>query len=442
MPADRHRPRFHFTLNNWMNDIIPFIHNGETHIYFDYNPREARWTQHSSWGHARSRDLARWEELPVAFAPQKSGADAGGCWTGCIVEHEGKFWAFYTGISEASGGHQTQCLAWSDDLIHWTQYEGNPILAAPPAGFGECWRDPQVWKDGDTWQMIIGSEVVDGDGPAVLLYHSDDGLEWSYSHPLWVGEPDREEFDAECPDFFELDGQHVLLSSRNRQHWRTGQYLHNLFIEERKGICDASNDDSFYAAKSAVDENGRRLLWGWIREKRPDEANMQAGWASVISLPRVLSVLPDGILAQAPAPELEILRGEKQQWHNLEIAPQSTFVLPDVQSDAYELRLRVAVQDTHEFGVRLRCTEQGNDGIDIVYDAQSKYFGAVPLQLQQNQLELRIWVDASVIEAFANNQTVQTKRFYPESEDSLHLAFWTRGGTATIQALEFWPLQA
>jgi beta-fructofuranosidase len=290
--------------------------------------------------------------------------------------------------------------------------------------------------------MIIGSEVVDGDGPAVLLYHSSDGIKWNYSHPLWVGEPDREEFDAECPDFFELDGHHVLLSARNRQHWRTGQYIHDLFIEERKGICDASNDDSFYAAKSALDAQGRRLLWGWIREKRPEEATLQAGWASVISLPRVLSVLPDGMLMQVPAPELEILRGEKQQWQNLQIRDQSTWVLPDVQSDAYELRVRVQLEENTQFGVRLRCTEQGNDGVDIVYDAQSKYFGAIPLELQQNELELRIWVDVSLIEAFAGNQTVQTQRVYPEAEDSLHVAFWAHGGNATIQALEFWPLQA
>jgi beta-fructofuranosidase len=382
------------------------------------------------------------EELPVAFTPIKNGADDGGCWTGCVVEHEGKFRAYYTGISEVGDWHQTQCLAFSDDLISWTQYQQNPIIAAPPADFGACWRDPQVWKEDDTWLMIIGSEVQNGDGPAVLLYRSHDGIAWEYSHPLWVGEPDPDEFDAECPDFFPLNGQHVLLSARNQQHWRVGKYVYDLFVEDQKGICDACGDDTFYAAKSAVDENGRRLLWGWIREKRSEEETLAAGWASVISLPRVLSVTPDGTLAQAPAPELETLRGEKQEWANLEIADESTLIVPDVQSDAYELRVRVQLEANAEFGARLRCNSNGQGGSDVVYNTQSKYFGAVPLELENNQLELRIWVDASLIEAFANDQTVWTRRFYPENQDSLHLAFWSRGGKATIESLEFWPLQA
>jgi sucrose-6-phosphate hydrolase SacC (GH32 family) len=117
-------------------------------------------------------------------------------------------------------------------------------------------------------------------------------------------------------------------------------------------------------------------------------------------------------------------------------------IVPDVQSDAYELRVRVQLEENAEFGVRLRCSQNGQEGTDIVYNAGSKYFGGVPLDLRDNTLELRIWVDASLIEAFANNETAWTRRYYPQSEDSLHLAFWSRSGVATIQSLEFWPLQS
>ena len=372
---------------NWMNDPKPFFWKGEYHVFFQYNPHEpiARLIH---WGHAVSRDLVHWEMLPIALAPTPGGPDKDGCWTGCCVEKDGLFHILYTGVHP-----QVQCLATSSDLITWEKYPGNPVISSPPEGFGDCWRDPCAWKESDAWYMLLGSEIKDVGG-AALLYRSSDLVHWEYLHPLYVG--DKDCFMFECPDFFALGDKRVLLASCGRTNWHTGRYEEHRFTVENQGVTDGGN---FYAAKTLLDDKGRRILFGWITEGRSQEEQVAAGWSGVLSLPRVLSILSDGKLGIAPAPELSARRGRR---------------LDKAEGDALEIIARFKLQ-SGRVGIIYRSVE-------VYADTKQKQLVAgqarTPFEAETGEeIELHVFLDHSVIEVFANGRACVTARAYSNTGD-------------------------
>lgn len=443
MPIDRHRPIYHFTPDHWMNDPIPFFGNGEYHLFYQHNPNGAFWgTMH--WGHTVSRDLVRWTELPIALAPTPGGPDQDGCFTGCVVEEGGQFCILYTGIPRLEPLQQVQCLATSADLISWEKHTRNPVIAAPPGGFGDCFRDPHAWREADGWWMVIGSELPARKGGAALLYRSPDLIHWDYVHPLFVGDAAETGHDFECPDFFPLGDQHVLLTSRGQTWWHAGRTADHRFTRERWGVVDGG---ALYAAKTLRDDRGRRILWGWIREERPGEAQKAAGWSGVLSLPRLLTLRPGTRLRVSslgidPVPELEALRGRHQRFENLVLpADESGLLLEEVEGDALELLIRFAPMNAPVVGVRVRCSPDGKEYAEIAYDRDARRLVDTPLELGDGEeLVLRIYVDRSVIEAFANGRACQTLRFYPEREDCRGVRLFAQGGKAKIRSVDVWDI--
>ena len=321
LAADPHRPRYHFLPPaNWMNDPNGAIEwQGRYHLFYQHNPRAAFWDD-MHWGHARSDDLVHWTDLPLALIPGP-GSDEDGCWSGCALDDDGTPTLVYTGVQGdyRLPHNQRVCLARADDdLLHWRKDPANPVIAVPPPGLRLTgFRDPCVWREGGDWLMAIGAGIQDVGG-AVLLYKSPDLRRWQYLHPLCVGDSrDRSGLWTglvwEVPQFFRLGDRHVLLFTAWDEDplyaaYFTGLYQEGRFVPQALHKLDYG-DEHFRAAHSMLDSRGRRIVWGWIGEGRSVEAQKRAGWAGVMSLPRVLDMRADGALAMRPAPELESLRG-------------------------------------------------------------------------------------------------------------------------------------
>jgi beta-fructofuranosidase len=402
-----------------------------------------------------SADLVHWADLPIALAPTPGGPDADGCWSGCIVNDGGVPTMLYTGLRS---GAQRPCLATSDDgLLTWHKHAGNPVIAEPPADVDAVdFRDHCVWREGDLWYQVIGGKI-EGVGGAALLYRSRDLSEWEYLHPLCVGDQAETGTVWECPDFFALGDKHVLLISPiplRKTLYLVGTYADQCFTPEHAGVLDAGGH--YYAPQSMRDAQGRRLIWGWVWEGRDEPAQLAAGWAGVMSLPRVLSLLPGGQVGTAPAPELEALRERHWSWSDLRLS-SSTHPLADVQSDALEIRAELVPGDAAAFGLDVRRSADGSERTRIVYDrarqqlsidrSQSSasdadqhdtYGGALELEAGE-PLSLRVFVDRSVIEVFANGRLCLASRVYP-SPASLGVALFAQGGEVEVPALDVWKI--
>ena len=126
------RQKYHFMAETgWINDPNGLIYfKGKYHFFYQYNPYQSFW-ENMHWGHAVSDDLIHWEYLPVALAPSEPYEDhlKGGCFSGSAIEFDGKLYLIYTAATNHGNGFvQTQCVAYSEDGIHFEKYENNPIM--------------------------------------------------------------------------------------------------------------------------------------------------------------------------------------------------------------------------------------------------------------------------------------------------------------------------
>jgi beta-fructofuranosidase len=487
LAGDPHRPQYHFLPPaHWMNDPNGLIQwKGQYHLFYQHNPYSTGWGA-MHWGHAASGDLVHWTDLPIALAPTPGGPDQDGCWSGCAVDNDGIPTLIYTGVHP-----QRPCLATSKDgLLTWEKYAGNPIITEPPEGLDVVgFRDHSVWREGDTWYQVIGSGIQ-GVGGAILLYRSLDLIHWEYIAPLLAGSKDQiacaprgpqsARFTAplstrvsttgtmwECPGFFPLDDKYVLLLSAHEGQplyavYFVGAYADHQFMPQVLSKLDFG-DIHFYAPQTLADDQGRRVMWGWVQEGRSYEALQAAGWAGVMSLPRIVSMRPDGFLGFEPAEELVSLRGSHFGSTDIVLTPTSSAAL-DVRGDCLEIIAEVEFDragdagTAQEFGLAVRCSSDGAEQTHIVYDRaaqrltvereQSSLSPDVhrsvhtgPLELSPNgHLRLHVFLDRSVLEVYANGRACITSRIYPSRPDSLGVGLFARGGNTMLQSLDVWEM--
>lgn len=449
--ADPHRPAFHFTAPaGWLNDPNGLTQrDGEYHLFYQFNPF-APVHDRIHWGHAVSADLVHWRDLPIALTPS-AGADVDGCWSGVLVYDGDTPTIVYSG---RRGDRELPCVATgTPDLVEWTKVAENPVIAAPPAGVDvTAFRDHCVWREGEMWRQLIGSGIR-GRGGTAFLYESVDLREWTYVGPLLVG--DSAEGDAnspdwtgtmwECVDLFRLgneDAAHrdILVFSAwdegvtyHPLYW-SGRYEGDRFTPATLHRLDLGGR-YFYAPQSMRDESGRRLMFGWLQEGRPDSAAVAAGWSGVMSLPRVVTAGSNGAIHQAPAPEVEALRDELVASFSSVLSVESVEV---ARGDELDIEMRLTIPDGGAVAIAVRATDddvertvlrvqrhgtraevtldRSQSSLDPEVDAGPRA-GEVPLETDGG-LDVRIFVDHSALEMFAGGVPLSA-RVYPTRPDAL-----------------------
>jgi beta-fructofuranosidase len=465
---DPQRPHYHFLPPaNWMNDPNGLIQWGDTyHLFYQYNPNGPfHGTIH--WGHATSKDLVHWQHEPIALAPDPDGPDAEGCWSGYAVDNNGVPTLIYSGHRN---DQQLPCLATSDDSLRtWQKHPANPLFAerptAPPL---TAMRDHTLWREGEQWHMLMGAGVRD-EGGAMLHFCSPDLLDWQYLGPL-LSAPELRNFPLwtgviwECPDFFPLEDQQVLVFSicdMNGPHSNavcSGSYVDGRFEPETLQRLDYG-ERYFYAPLSFLSKSGRRIIFGWIPEGRSAAAQQAAGWSGVMSLPREMFINRAGMVAMRPIAELQGLRSDHQAWAGLAIPAEQVTHLHEQAGDRLECVIELNPSRQGSCGVLLRRSPNGEEETRISYNLelgqlvlnrmQSSLDGeveresqAAPLALAAGEpLRLQVFLDNSVIEVFANDQISLTSRIYPTRADSLGLALFAEQSDAWALRVDLFRLQ-
>lgn len=443
------RPLLHFTpARNFMNDPNGLVHlDGEYHLFYQHNPFGDRWG-HMSWGHATSRDLARWEHLPVALYEEDGVMVFSGS---AVVDEENTsglcedappgscLVAIWTGHSERDGrDHQTQNLAYSRDRGRtWTKYAGNPVI---DLGRGDN-RDPKVFwhQPSRRWVMatVLASERK------VRLFASADLKKWEALSDF--GPAGATGGAWECPDLFPLpvDGDpreakwvlQVDLNPGGRVGGSGAQYFVGTF-DGRTFANDnppeltlwVDHGKDFYAAQSYsnLPPSPPRVVWiGWMSNWAYANDEPTSPWRGVQSFPRELGLrrTPDGVrLVQAPVRELASRR----------VSAQPHLVTAGVElPGAAEIELEVVPGEWGEAGFRF-SNDIGEEAVvgvsasplEVFVDRRrsratpfhDEYPGrhAGPVRWREGRMALRVIFDRTTLEVFANDgETVISDRLHP-----------------------------
>ncbi len=467
------KPGFHLAARvGWMNDLNGFsFYGGEYHLFYQYHPYNSHWGP-MHWGHAVSDDLLHWTYLPAALAPDTI-YDEAGCFSGSAVElSNGRQLLMYTGVHkevQADGGLrevQTQCIAIGDGR-DYEKYQGNPVLDEkdlPDGGSKYDFRDPKMWKAPDgTFRCVVGNCAAERDGQ-ILLFSSRDGLDWKYEKVLAVNHG-RFGKAWECPDFFELDGKQVLLTSPMDMLPKGLEY-HNgngtlcligtydetkeVFTEEQNQAVDYGID--FYAPQTLLAPDGRRIMVGWMQNW--DTCNLHSPeqpWFGQMSLPRELSVV-DGRLLQKPIRELENLRGKEVKHENVTFSGLTK--LDGIQGRKIDMELSVRPLDEEnmyrKFAVRFAQNNTYHTAVSFrplesIVKIDRKFSGSRRAIIHQRrsrvnsrngEIKLRIILDTFSAEVFVNDgEHVLSATIYTDKEaDGIS---FLADGVATIDVVKY-----
>jgi beta-fructofuranosidase len=476
--ADRHRPRYHFMPPaGWLNDINgPIYWKGRYHIFYQYNPDEAYWKA-IQWGHASSVDLVHWVDHPVALVTDPNGPDRKGCFSGGMVVNDGVPTIIYHGNPDGT------CIATShdDELNVWTKHPGNPVIRVPQPGDANYGRyrvyDPCAWRVGQIWYALCGSH--DDTGDVAYLFRSPDMVHWEFMHPFYRSERRFTHIDEDCavPDFFPLGDRHMLSFSSHLvgAQYYLGRYENDRFYPEQHGRFSWAGGVNA-GAITMLDGQSRRLFFTWLLEARIRDRQRAAGWAGVMNLPWVLS-MRDGALGIAPIPELSVLRYNARTHPDVQLAGDTEVTLSGIRGDALELAVELEPEGAREFGLVVRASPDGAEHTRIVCSpaegtlridvsrssldpdvAYQRYLvdsmlknlpapeeaaGAAAPQLSLRPgepLQLRVFLDRSVLEVFGNGRQAVVQRVYPSRADSLQVRVFALGGGVTVHGVQAWDM--
>jgi beta-fructofuranosidase len=110
-----------------------------------------------------------------------------------------------------------------------------------------------------------------------------------------------------------------------------------------------------------------------------------------------------------------------------------------------ELELVFAAPASEEFGVKVLCGENGDAGFPIAYGANRKTltvdYVEPPFHLQEGEdLTLRIFIDRSMIEVFANDRQAAVA-WHEYDPAHLQVCLFSKGGDVRVKKVAAWNMK-
>jgi fructan beta-fructosidase len=432
------RPQFHFSPSRgWNNDPNGLAYfNGEYHLFFQLNPYGTKWGN-MHWGHAVSKDLIRWRELPIALYPDEFGPMFSGS---AVVDRtnssglgsEGKppLVLLYT-----AAGKSVQCLASSTDGRTFAKYPQNPVVKTISGGN----RDPKVFWHEPTkrWVMVLyaGFPAKPSERHTIEILTSPNLKDWTPASEI--------EGFFECPDLFPLtidgdpkEARWVLTAASSE--YMIGRFDGKVFTPETPKL-KGHMGKGFYAAQTFSDipaADGRRIMIGWLQTPSP---GMPFNQSMSVPLELTLLTTPEGPrLSFMPVKELESLRDATKRIGPIELKPGDD-PLAGITGDLLDIRLQFEPTEASDLELTVH-------GATIRFAAKERQWVVnghkAPAPARDGKQRLTVLADRNSLEIFASDGlTYIPLPFIPKNTDQT-VRIVARGGTAKVDFVEVHTLKS
>lgn len=456
---DSIRPTWHLTIAEGKG--YPFDPNGAIfkdgvyHLWYLYQVDDKH-----HWQHLTSLDLFHWRWQPNDLQPNPGDPEIGIFSGNAFTAKDGNVVIAYHGL-----GTEGNNVAYSSDkdLSIWKKAEANPI--AHPG-----W-DPHMWVENNMYYQISGGHpVLSGNPNPPVLYT---GL--NYDQPMKkIGNfmthnmPGVDDFeDISCPDFFRLDDKWVLvgISHQRGARYYIGEWDGKQFKPESHHRMNWRGG-SVFAPETLLDDKGRRIMWAWVLDRK---SGVSSG---TMSMPRVLTLSKDKLsLNIEPPKEVEILRYSPIDEKPFTVNHGQSVTLDNIKGTTLEIDITIDPGKAKRFGVKVFSSKDGSEQTPIIIDRnenilqinmskssldkpdyqefimQRENLGEnmttqdAPFYVKNGEkVRLRIFLDRSMLEVFANGKQCITQVVYPTQVDAVNIEVFSEDAPIKVEELKSWKL--
>lgn len=404
----------------WLNDPNGLCYyEGLYHLYFQYSPLDAK-RGDIIWGHVSSPDFLTYKrEEPFIFTD--SPLDKDGAYSGSAFIKDGKINFFYTGNVKYEGDYDYIIAGRDHNTIKIISdgydYDTKILVMDHddyPADMTRHIRDPKIYEKDGAYYMFLGARAFSNKG-MVLIFKSQDLTKFTYH--MRVETPYDFGYMWECPDYFEIDGQGILICCpqglesgeyRFQNIYQAGYFPLDIDLKNKTyklgDFVELDYGFDFYAPQTFEDPAKRRILIGWMGMPDADYTNpIGYDWQHALTIPRVL-IYENGKVYQRPIEEYQRLRDRKISLEKGTAYDGKVFeaVVKNMRGD-FAVNIREDVTLTYENGV-------------LILDMGTSSYGRKLRKIKIDHIEkLQIFSDKSSLEIFINGgEKVMTTRVYSD----------------------------
>lgn len=469
---DIYKTQFHGgPYQHWMNEPhAPVYYNGMYHLFFQQNLVGTYW-RNISWGHLVSEDMVNWRPLQQAIVPTEGTVVPDGVWSGgAALDVNGVPILFFTAgndsfakdglISNQNIGAAYPADLSDPELTEWVICDELAIAQQPGQGRAGEFRDSHIWREGDSWYMLVCGGSETGPGGAALLYMTDtlevkgDGkidMDWQYRGSIYEWENQSMTYGTswELPILLPLTNEAGTITkyffcispapasmADNKAYFflgdfdtETGKFTPDESFGGLPALLDYGSN-VFTGPSALVDPvSGNTYLFSIMQDQRTGAEEGAAGWAHCVGLARRIWLSDDGTdVKMAPIEALQTLEGEVLAQGNDLTLDQGNELLAGVSGDLLHLRITADISQASSFKINVKSN--GDKDLTVFsYDAEAGEIGGKtrnkgkeckqafvhgPLALEDGILTADIYIDRSLVEAFFNESRAISIRSYAE----------------------------